>query len=101
MQQAYARAAQLRQPVAGMIAIWFDALLEVRLGNAERVAALADEMQALVDRHAIAQGQIAWQWFRGWADARMGRPREGHRRIREAHEKNVECGLVKECYGTT
>jgi hypothetical protein len=27
MQQAYARAEQLRQPVAGMIAIWFDALL--------------------------------------------------------------------------
>ena len=47
MQQAYARAAQLRQPVAGLIAIWFDALLEVRLGNAERVAALADEMRRL------------------------------------------------------
>ena len=94
MQQAYARAEQLRQPVAGMIAIWFDALLEVRLGNAERVAALADEMQALVDRFAIAQGRTAWQWFRGWADARMGQPREGHRRIREAHEKNVALGML-------
>jgi len=94
MQQAYARAEQLRQPVAGMIAIWFDALLEVRLGNAERVAALADEMRALVDRFAIAQGQTAWQWFRGWADARMGQPREGHRRIREAHEKNVGLGML-------
>src|SRR6185295_6732743 len=48
----------------------------------------------LVDRFAIAQGQTAWQWFRGWADARMGQPREGHRRIREAHEKNVELGML-------
>jgi tetratricopeptide (TPR) repeat protein len=94
MQQAYARAQQLRQPVATMIAIWFDALLEVRLGNAERVAALADEMQALVDRFALAQGRTAWQWFRGWADARMGQPRDGHRRIREAHEKNVRLGML-------
>jgi ATP/maltotriose-dependent transcriptional regulator MalT len=94
MQQAYARAEQLRQPVAGMVAIWFDALLEVRLGNVERVAALADEMQALVDRFAIAQGQTAWQWFRGWAEARKGQPREGHRRIRQAHEKNVELGML-------
>jgi hypothetical protein len=94
MQQAYARAEQLRQPVARMIAIWLDALLEVRLGNAERVAALADEMRALVDRFALAQGRTASQWFRGWAEARLGQPREGYRRIREAHEKNVALGML-------
>ncbi len=94
IRQAYARAAQLRQPVAGVIAIWFDALQEVRLGNAERVAALADEMRALVDRFTIAQGHTAWQWFRGWAEARMGQPREGYRRIREAHENNVGLGML-------
>jgi len=94
MRQAYARAEQLRQPVAGMIAIWFDALLEVRLGNAERVAALAREMQVLVDRFALAQGRTACQWFRGWAEARMGQPHDGHRQIREAHEKNVALGML-------
>lgn len=94
IREAYARAEQLRQPVSGMIAIWFDALQEVRLGNAERVAALADGMRALVDRFTIAQGHTAWQWFRAWADARMGHPREGHRRIREAHENNVALGML-------
>ena len=94
MRQAYERADQLRQPVAGMLAIWIDALLEVRLGNAERVAALADEMRALVDRFALAQGRTAWQWFRGWADARMGQPLAGHRQIREAHYRNVDLGML-------
>jgi ATP/maltotriose-dependent transcriptional regulator MalT len=94
LQQAYARAQQLGQPVARMVAIWFDALFEVRLGNAERVAALADEMQALVDQFAVAQGGTAYRWFRGWAEARMGQPREGHRRIREAYEDNIGLGML-------
>jgi DNA-binding winged helix-turn-helix (wHTH) protein/tetratricopeptide (TPR) repeat protein len=94
LQQAYARAQQLGQPVARMVAIWFDALFEVRLGNAERVAALADEMQALVDQFAVAQGGTAHRWFRGWAEARMGQPREGHRRIREAYEDNIRLGML-------
>jgi tetratricopeptide (TPR) repeat protein len=94
LQQAYARAQQLGQPVARMVAIWFDALFEVRLGNAERVAALADEMQALVDRFAVAQGRTACRWFRGWAEARMGQPRESHRRIREAYEDNIGLGML-------
>lgn len=94
LREAYARAEQLRQPVSGLIALWFDALQEVRLGNAERVAALAEEMRSLVDRFTIAQGHTAWQWFRAWAEARMGRPGEGHRRIREAHENNVRLGML-------
>jgi ATP/maltotriose-dependent transcriptional regulator MalT len=94
IEQAYARARQLRQPVARMIAIWCDALLEVRLGNPERVAALADEMQALVDRFAVAQGRTARRWLGGWAQARLGQPPEGYRRIREAHEENVGLGML-------
>ena len=77
-----------------MAALWYDALFEVRLGNAERVAALADEMRALVDEFAVAQGRNACRWFRGWADARMGRPREGYRRIREAYEDNTRLGML-------
>ena len=94
LQQAHARARQLGQPMARMVAIWFDALFEVRLGNAERVAALADEMQALVDEFALAQGRTACRWFRGWADARMGEPRDGYRRIREAYEENTRLGML-------
>ena len=80
--------------MARVVALWFDALFEVRLGNAERVAALADEMQALANDFALAQGRIACRWFRGWADARMGEPREGYRRIREAYEENTRLGML-------
>lgn len=92
--QAHARSRDAGQPMARMVAIWFDAMFEVRLGNAERVAALADEMQALVEEFALAQGRTASRWFRGWAMARMGKPREGYRRIREAYEDNTRLGML-------
>ena len=94
LRQAHARAKALGQPMARMVAIWYDALFEVRLGNAERVAALADEMRALVDEFALAQGRTSSRWFRGWADARMGEPREGYRCIREAYEENTQRGML-------
>jgi tetratricopeptide (TPR) repeat protein len=94
LEQAHARARQLAQPMARMVAIWCNALFEVRLGNAERVAALADEMQALVDKFGLAHGRNAWRWFRGWADARMGKPREGYELIREAYEANTRLGML-------
>jgi DNA-binding winged helix-turn-helix (wHTH) protein/tetratricopeptide (TPR) repeat protein len=91
--RAHARAAELRQPMTRLVAAWQEALLEVRLGSADRLAALADEMQALVDEFSLAHGQTACQWFRGWAEARQGRPREGHRLIREAYEHNTRLGM--------
>lgn len=94
LREAHARACQIAQPMARMVAIWFDAMFEVRLGNTERVAALADEMRALVEEFALAQGRVACRWFRGWADARMGEPREGYRRIREAYEENTRLGML-------
>ncbi len=94
LEQAHARARQLAQPMARMVAIWCNALFEVRLGNAERVAALADEMQALVDKFGLAHGRNACRWFRGWAAARMGKPREGYELIREAYEANTRLGML-------
>jgi DNA-binding winged helix-turn-helix (wHTH) protein/tetratricopeptide (TPR) repeat protein len=93
LRQTHARAHQLAQPMARLVAIWYDALFEVRLGNAERVAALADEMRALVDEFALALGQNACRWFSGWAAARMGDPLEGYRRIREGYEENTRLGM--------
>ncbi|MFO1420206.1 MAG: AAA family ATPase [Candidatus Competibacteraceae bacterium] len=92
--QARTRARDAGQPMARLIAIWYDALFELRLGNVERVAALAGEMQALVDEFALAHGRTASRWFRGWAIARMGEPREGCRRIVEACEDNVRLGML-------
>ena len=94
LQRAHARACDLKQPMSRLVAIWYDALFEVRLGNAERVAAVADEMRQLVDEFALALGRTACRWFRGWADARMGDPREAYRRIREAYEENTRLGML-------
>jgi DNA-binding winged helix-turn-helix (wHTH) protein len=93
VQRAHARATDLRQPMTRLVAAWQEALLEVRLGSAQRLAALADEMQALVDEFSLAHGQTACQWFRGWAEARGGRPHEGFRLIREAYDHNTRLGM--------
>ena len=93
LQRASERARALRQPMTQLVATWHEALCEVRLDNAERVAALADEMQALVDEFSLGQGRTAFRWFRGWAQALNGAPLEGHRRIREACEENTSLGM--------
>ena len=92
--QAQQRARESAQPVAQMIAIWCDALLEVRLGNAERVEALAEQMKMLVEKYALGLGRTAFGWLSGWALARTGRPSEGFRLIRDAYEENVRLGTL-------
>jgi hypothetical protein len=94
LQQAYARARRLGQPMALLATLWFDALLQVRLGDVDRVAALADEMRALVEEFGLAQGRAACRWFRGWADARKGKPLEGFKQIRNAHDENTVLGMM-------
>ena len=94
VQRAYTRARDRHWPMAMLAAMWYSAFVEVRLGNAERVAALADEMQTLVDEFALAHGRTAHRWFRGWANARMGTPQEGYRRIREAYDDNARLGML-------
>ena len=93
LQRARARAQALRQPMAWLVAAWQEMLFEVRMGNSERVAALADDMQALVDEYSLALGRTACRWWRGWADARSGAPRDGYRRIREAYEEHTGLGM--------
>lgn len=93
VQKAQARARELRQPMTQLVATWQEALLEVRLGNTERVGTLADEMRELVEAFSLAQGKAACLWFRGWADASNGEPREGYRRIRDAYQENAKLGM--------
>ena len=92
--QAQQRARESAQPVAQMIAIWCDALLEVRLDNSERVAVLAAQMKALVEKFAVGLGRTAFGWLSGWALARTGRPGEGFRLIRDAYEENVRLEML-------
>ncbi len=94
LREARALARAGAQPMTQMIAIWFETVFELRLGDAERVAALAGQMQTLVDEFALAQGRTAARWFLGWATARMGKPREGYELIREAYEENTRLGMI-------
>lgn len=93
LQLADARAQALRQPMTRLAAAWHEALVEVRIGDAARVAALADAMQGLVDDYALEQGRAASGWFAGWSLARLGQPAEGARRILAAYEHNTRLGM--------
>jgi DNA-binding winged helix-turn-helix (wHTH) protein/tetratricopeptide (TPR) repeat protein len=93
VRRAHARAALLRQPMTRLVAAWQEAILEVRLRGLDRVAVLADEMQALVDEFSLPHGHTAAQCFRGWAESRNGRPQEGKRLIREAYDSNTRLGM--------
>ena len=92
--EARACGVQLASPVARVLAIWMEAMLDVRLGDADRVAALALEMESLVEETDFAQGRAPAQWYRGWAEAHRGQPREGFRRIRAAFDANTALGMV-------
>ncbi|MBF4212706.1 hypothetical protein EI533_34180, partial [Pseudomonas donghuensis] len=59
MQLARTRAQTLRQPMTWLVATWQEVLIEVRMGNPVRVAALADDMQTLVDEYSLALGRTA------------------------------------------
>ncbi len=93
LQEARDRARESAQPIAEMIAIWLETLAEVRLADVDRVDALASQMEALVEKFALAQGRNACGWFRGWVLAKTGRPREGFALIRDAYEENVGLGM--------
>jgi tetratricopeptide (TPR) repeat protein len=77
-----------------MVAIWLDAMVEVRLGNVDRVAELADQLRALVEDYQLSHGRAAWRFFKGWADAQRGRPDEAFQQIREAYEDNMRLGMI-------
>jgi DNA-binding winged helix-turn-helix (wHTH) protein/tetratricopeptide (TPR) repeat protein len=94
LDEAHERARALAQPFTKVVALWLDGLCEVRRGNAERVAALADEMQRLVDEFALPTGRTAGRWLRGWAQARMGDPQGAVRILRAANEEAAHAGVV-------
>jgi ATP/maltotriose-dependent transcriptional regulator MalT len=94
LKQAYALVDRLAQPMSLMVTMWSEALVEVRLGDAERVGVLADQMRSLCEKFALAQGSAACRWFRGWADARGGKARESFGQIRAAYEANTALGMI-------
>ncbi|MDX1375829.1 MAG: AAA family ATPase [Burkholderiales bacterium] len=103
VRDAQARAHALRAPGPKLAALWLEALVEVRMGNAERVADVSAQMEALIDEYALMpHARAACLWLSGWAQARLGDPLAGYRRIRDGHEKAEPFGmraLVSEARG--
>jgi DNA-binding winged helix-turn-helix (wHTH) protein/tetratricopeptide (TPR) repeat protein len=94
LRAAHARARALRSPGPRLAALWCEALVEVRMGNARRVADLSAQMIALVDEYAmLPHARAAHLWWSGWAQAHLGDPRTGYERIREGSERAAPFGL--------
>ena len=94
VREAHARARALREPGPQVAALWLEALVEVRMGNAERVADVSAQMLVLIEEYALMPHVRAPHlWFSGWAQARRGDPRAGYDRIREGCEQAAPLGL--------
>ena len=94
VREAQARARALRAPGPQVAALWFEALIEVRIGKAERVAERSAQMLALAEEYALMPHVRAVHlWLSGWAQARLGDPHAGYRRINEGYEQAVPFGL--------
>ncbi|MDM0002642.1 AAA family ATPase [Variovorax sp. J22P240] len=91
---AGARAARLG-PSTRRLALIFGALLELRLGHAERVRSLAGQLQAMADEHAMAQAEGPARWLRGWALAQLGEPAAGHQLILDGDDYDTRLGLQR------
>jgi len=93
LQQAHARARNLRQPGPRVAVLWLDALFHVLMGDPERVAEASARLREVIEKNALPQGRAAELWFRGWSEARLGDPRAGHRLIREGYDRAVQLGV--------
>jgi DNA-binding winged helix-turn-helix (wHTH) protein/tetratricopeptide (TPR) repeat protein len=88
------RARQLREPMARMVACWFGALLHVRLQDVDKVSKFTEELDAVTEEAALAQGRAPSRWYRGWVQAHRGEPHDGYRLIKEAFEDNSALGMM-------
>ncbi|MBV9892396.1 MAG: hypothetical protein JO090_16110, partial [Rhizobacter sp.] len=94
LQAARERADALGQTTPRQAVCWLEALLAVRMHDPERVADAAARLSALQEEdYGMPEGKAAALWFRGWALAQRGDPREGHRVIREGHGAAARIGV--------
>jgi DNA-binding winged helix-turn-helix (wHTH) protein len=93
IREMHARARGFGEPAPQMAALWFEALFQVRMNNAENVTAVSDRLRALGEEYDLAQARAAHLWFRGWAEAQLGNAREGHRLIREGYDEALRLGI--------
>lgn len=86
------RAEALGQPVSQQMVLWCHAVLDVELELPERVLDDMARLEHLMSRHDVAQLSGPVHWFRGWAQARLGHPWEGHAAIVAGLESHSRLG---------
>ena len=92
--RAVAMSEELGQPLAQSLAHWRAGMLEVRLGNPERVIEHARRIEQIVARTSVSQGDGPSRYLRGWALAQMGAPREGLELIRDGLARHLRIGMI-------
>ena len=94
LREAHDRARALRQPGPQLAVLWLEAEFEVRIGNAERVAEISEQLIALIEESGPwPEGRAAHSWLRGWARAQLEDPRAGYRLIKEGYEQAFLLGM--------
>jgi hypothetical protein len=76
-----------------LAALWFEAMLEVRAGDAERVRVISERFPAVLEHDTLPEGRAGHAWFRGWSQARLGDPPGGYCLIREGCEQAARLGI--------
>ena len=93
MALAEQRANQVGQPTARMLSLWVQGMVAIRHEEPEKVAALADRLNKVVEDGMLSQGDGPARWLKGWAVAHLGSPLEGFRLIREGYERHARLGM--------
>lgn len=91
--QAHARAKEVGQPTAQMLALWGDGMTNVRAEEPMKVIECATVLSRVVAHSMLTQGDGPARWLRGWALSQAGKPIEGHKLIREGYEAHAKLGM--------
>ncbi len=92
--RAIAIANNLGQPLAQSLARWRAGMLEVRLGNTQKILEHAAAIEIIVTRTTVSQADGPSRYLRGWAMAQLGSPREGLEKIREGLARHLDVGMI-------
>jgi len=82
------------QPLGITLANWRAGMLEVRLGNPQKVIEHADVIRDVVAKTTVSQGDGPSHYLRGWAMAQLGDPRQGVELIRDGLARHLKVGMI-------
>lgn len=91
---AMQRADRIGQPFTQMLALTYGALMEAKIGDAERLLVHADTLRSKLARHPLGLAEGYSRWLTGIATARLGDPEAGYELIRQGVEHGEKVGTI-------